>query len=110
MKKICKIVLCLVILLLVLSLFGCSKTEPISHTIADNAIAATTALEQQLPVECKTEAVTTQVAIIKTEIRAVKNACDTEKNQITQDKMKWKIGFWMLAVAVIAYAVKKIMK
>ncbi len=109
-QRIAKIVLFLILALLLLSLCGCSKTEPISHTIADNAVAATTALEQQLPKDCITDAIATQITVIKTEIRAVKSACDTEKNQITNEKLRWKLSFWTLVGIVAAYILHKLLK
>ena len=98
------------ILALAIMLGGCARQEPVSETIANNAINATTALEQQLPAECKTEAMTTQITVIKTEIRAVKSACQTEKDQITQEKLKWKMSFWALVAVIGVYIARKVLK
>jgi len=91
-------------------LVGCAKTKPITETIAENAINATTALEKTLADTCKTEPITTQIAVIKSEIRAMKSACDIEKDQITQEKLKWQWSFWALAVVVGVYLAKKVLK
>lgn len=96
--------------LLALLLVGCAREKPASNTIADNAINATTALEQQLPAECKTAAITTQLDVIKTEIKSVKTACEAEKDIITQDKIKWKLLFWILTGIIAAYILKKVTK
>lgn len=110
MKKTCEIILYVVLALLIISLVGCASEKPASDTIADNAITATTGLEQQLPSECKTAAVSTQFDVIRTEIRSTKAACQAEKDIITRDKLKWKISFWILAGVVMAYVLKKLTK
>lgn len=96
--------------ILALSLCGCAKQEPVSHTIAENAISATTALEQTLTEECKTPAINTQLTVIKTQIRAVTHACETEKEQIQQEKLKWKIGFFAMITLIALYIAKKVLK
>lgn len=109
-KNIYKIILGLILLLFVIILCGCTRQEPISNTLADNAISAATVLEKQLPKECITEAVATQITVIKTEIRAVKSACQAEKDDITRDKLKWKLSFWALVGVVLAYILHKVLK
>lgn len=109
-RYITDILIVAIFFLLILLLAGCSKTQPVSDTIADNAITATTALEQQLPAECKTSGITTQFEVIKTEIRAAKNACQAEKDIITHDKLKWKYGFWALVAIIGIYIARKVMK
>ena len=91
-------------------LTGCAKQEPVSNTIADNAITAATALEQSLPAECKTEAITTQITVVKTQIRAIKNACETEKSAIEQEKTRWKWSFWGMLILIGAYIARKLLK
>lgn len=95
--------------LLAVLLVGCSRHAPVSETIADNAINATTALEQGLKADCKTAAITTQITVIKTQIKAVSSACQAEKDQITQEKLRWQWSFWLLAAAVLAYVAKRIL-
>lgn len=91
-------------------LVGCAKTKPITETVTENAINATTALEKTLADGCKTEPITTQIAIIKSEIRAIKSACDIEKDQITQEKLKWQWSFWVLTIVVGVYLARKVLK
>lgn len=110
MKTICKIILFVVIGLLIISLCGCATEKPVSDTIADNAVNATTALQQSLPKECKTDAINTQFDVVRTEIRAVKSACQTEKDIITQDKLKWKMSFWALVGVIAVYILKRLTK
>lgn len=94
----------------VILLAGCAKQEPLSETIAETAINTVTAIEQSLPAECKTDAVTTQFIVAKTEIRNVKNACDNEKKDILRDKRKWQVGFWGLLIVIAAYVARKLLK
>lgn len=110
MKRIADIILLLVAVLLLLLLIGCARNEPVSSTISDNAITATNGLEQSLPKECKSESVITQLTVIKTEIRAARNACEVEKEVITQEKLRWMWSFWALAIVVGAYMIKKVLK
>lgn len=91
-------------------LSGCAKQEPVSNTIADNAINATTALEQQLPAECKAESIITQITVVKTQIRAIKNACETEKAVIQHEKAKWMMAFFAMVAVIGLYVVKKVLK
>lgn len=109
-KIITNSIIALIFFLLLLLLCGCAKTTPVSENIADNAINATTALEQSLPTECKTEAITTQLVVIKTQIKAITNACETEKSILNQDKTKWKVGFWALIGLIIAYIFRRLTK
>lgn len=97
-------------LILTILLSGCAREEPVSQTISENAINATTALEQSLTAECKTDSIKTQLAVIKTEIRAVNKACQTEKEHITREKNSWKLGFWGLIIIIGVYIIRKILK
>lgn len=105
-----QIIIAAIFFLLALLLAGCAKNEPVSETIADNAINATNALEQSLPGECKTAAINTQITVIKTQIKAITSACETEKNDITRDKLKWKYSFWVLIGIILAYVFKRMTK
>ena len=92
-----------------LVLCGCAREPSISDNITENAINATTALEQSLPKECKTDAIATQITVLKSEIRSISKACQLEKEQITKDKLRWKFSFWALVVIMVAYILKKIL-
>ena len=105
-----EIIIVAIFFLLILLLAGCSKTEPVSNTIADNAVNAVVAVEKTLPEECKTEAVKTQLTIVKSEIRNITKACESEKDIITQDKLKWKWSFWGMIVLIGLYIARKVMK
>lgn len=103
MKKIAVIVLGL-------TLSACVSEKPVSENLADNAVNATTALEQGLSKECKTDSIITQITVVKTEIKAISKACQTEKQVITQEKRKYQILFFGLLALVGIFLVKKVLK
>lgn len=107
-KKICEIVLYVMLALLVLSLVACARTPDVSETIAENAINSVTAVEQGLAEECKTEAIRTQLTVVKSEIRTITKSCQAEKDEITRDKLKWKVSFWILIGVIAAYIARKL--
>lgn len=96
--------------LVMLALVGCAKEPAVSETLTENAVNATTALEQSLPAECKTESILTQITVVKTEIKAISKTCKVEKDKITQDKLKWQWSFWGLLGIVGVYLIRKILK
>lgn len=108
--KISKIVLAVVITLLILCLFGCTKTTPASETIANSAQESINALEQTIKPECKTKAIESQITAAKTAIQATLSACDSEKEIITQEKLRWKWAFLATVIIIAAYIAKKVMK
>ena len=109
-RYITNILIVAIFFLLALLLAGCAKNEPVSETIADNAVNATTALEKTLPEECKTESIKAQLTVIKTQIRAINSACETEKEVITGEKLRWKYSFWILIGIIAAYILRKVTK
>ena len=93
---------------LLFTLSSCAK--PVSNDIANNAINQATALEQSLSAECATESIKTQINVIKSQIKAINSACDTEKAEIRADKVKWQTAFWALFVVVGVLGLRKVIK
>ena len=92
---------CFGCLLLLLSLVLCScTTHTVSHNVAQNTINQITALEQSIDEKCTTNAIKTQINVIKSQIKAINDACDTEKAEITAEKNKYKIAFWSLIIII----------
>lgn len=111
MKRIISdIVIVILLFVLMLALVGCAKNTPVSETIANNAINATTVLEQSLSADCKTDAITTQITVVKTQIRAISGACESEKDAITTEKLRWKWSFWALVGIIGVFLARKILK
>jgi CRISPR/Cas system CSM-associated protein Csm2 small subunit len=97
---------------LCLALFTLSScaTHTASHEIANNTINQITALEQSIDEKCTTDAIKTQINVIKSQIKAINDACDTEKAEIKADKIKWQTAFWALFLVVGVFSLKKIIK
>lgn len=98
--------------LLFLALFTLSScaTHSASHNIADNTIKQITALEQSIDEKCATDAIKTQINAIKSQIKAINKVCDTEKAEITAEKVRWKWAFWGLFIVVSIFIAKKVIK
>lgn len=97
-------------LLLVLFVLSSCGTHTVSHNIADNTINQITALEQSINEKCATDSIKTQINVIKSQIKAINGACDTEKAEITAEKNKYKIAFWSLVVIIGLFISRKIIK
>ena len=104
------IIIFVIFFMLVLVLAGCARKEPVSETIANNAINATTQIEKDLPEQCKTEPIISQLSVIKTQIRAITNACETEKGVIEQEKRRYQWAFYGVLVVIGLFFAKKVLK
>lgn len=100
---------CFGLFLLLFMLSSCG-THTMSHNIADNTINQITALEQSIDEKCTTDAIKTQINVIKSQIKAINDACDTEKAELRAEKTKWQWAFWALFVIMAAYGFKKLIK
>lgn len=96
-------------IIIVLLLAGCAK-QPVSETIADNAINGITTIEHNLSAGCATDNIKTQIRAVKTQINAIVQACETEKAEIRADKVKWQTAFWALLAIVSAFVIRKVLK
>lgn len=99
-----------ILILLPFLLCGCTKTPVASDTIADSATSAVAVIGQTLPKECQTAVVQTQLASVQAQIRAITAACTTEKEAITQEKIRWQWAFWGLLVVIGVYIAKRVLK
>lgn len=89
----------------------CSCGAPsASNTMAESAINTATAIEQSLPKQCATEGIKTQINVIKSQIKAINEACETEKAEIRADKIKWMTAFFGLVIAIAVFVIKKVAK
>lgn len=108
--KICKIILWTLIICFLLFLFGCAKTTPASENIANSAQESLNALEQTIKPECKTKAIESQINAIKSSINAIVTSCESEKEIITQEKIRWKWSFLATIIIIAAYIARKVLK
>ena len=97
----------LLCLLFILSSCG---TYTVSHNIADDTLNATTALENSLSVDCKTDVINARLDQIKTQIPQIIKSCESEKQVIEQEKIRWKWSFLGLLTFVLAYILRKVIK
>lgn len=109
-RAISKWVLIGTILLLVLCLCGCVAKVPSSEHIANSATESLNAISNTLTPECKTKAIESEINAAKSAIKATVSACESEKNVITQGKLRWKWSFIGLALVVLAYIARKVVK
>ena len=99
-----------ILLVFTVLLSGCAKQPVASETIAEGAINAATAIEQTLPKECATQAIKTQITALKTQIKAITVASQSEKQIIEQEKIRWKWSFLALLFVVGAFVLRKVLK
>lgn len=98
------------LILLPFLLYGCAKAPVASETIADSATSAVAVIEKTLPKECQTAVVQTQLASVQAQIKAITSACATEKEAITQEKLRWQWAFWGLLAVIGIYMAKRVLK
>lgn len=97
-------------LILPLVLCACAKEQPASHVAAQEAIETIGALYESLPSDCKTKTTDFLVTMAQNKAAKCDTECAKEKDQITQEKLKWQWSFWALAVVVGAYFARKVLK
>lgn len=97
--------ICAIFLFILLA--GCAKNTPTQNATQtlNNQIVA---LENSLTTDCKTDAVNTQITAIKAQISTIQSVCETEKAQITSEKIKWQWATFALLVIIAAYVGKTI--
>lgn len=105
-----KIIYWVIIILMLVLLFGCAKQPVPSESITNGAISTANAIEQSLSEGCKTEGIKMQLFALKSQINSINEACKVEKGVIEEEKVRWKLGFWGLLVAIGLYIIRKILK
>ena len=98
------------IFLLILFLFGCAKhTDPID-TIADAAHQQIVAIKESLPKECQTKAIDEQLKAHDTTVESIVSNCNTQKEALNAEKLRWKWAFLATVIMIAAYIARKVMK
>lgn len=95
------------LLIITLLLSGCAREPSATETIADTAKDTVTAMYETLPENCKTEVTKKQAETAQKAIDAVVQSCEDQKTIITQDKVKWKVAFFGLLIAICAWLGRK---
>lgn len=109
-RTISKIVLIGTILLLLCCLYGCTRSTPSSEHIAASATESLNAISATLTPECKTKAVESEIIAAQSAIKATIAACNSEKDVISQEKIRWKWSFFALAIIILVYVARKVIK
>lgn len=95
-------------ILILLCLFLCSCAhDSVSNSVANNAVNSINTLSATLPEECKTKSVKLQLDNIKASIQNIQNACDTEKEVLHADKVKWQWAFASLLIVFFVFMFRK---
>lgn len=97
-------------IIILIALAGCTQVTPPSETIANSAQESLNAISSTLTPECKTKAIESQINAAQTAIKATLSACQSEKEIITQEKLRWKWAFMALAIIVLVHVARKVLK
>lgn len=104
------IVIWTIFLFMLICLLGCAH-EPTTTELATNTAHQTIqTIRESLPDQCKTPAVTEQLKTADSAIDTVESACNTRIEVLTQEKLRWKWGFFGLIFMIGFYIAKKIIK
>lgn len=90
-------------------LLGCAK-QSVTNDIITNAENSVQTLEKTLTADCKTEGVLSQLYGLKMQINSIRTSCQTEKDIITDEKLRWKWAFFGLLAMIGAYIARKLIK
>ena len=88
---------------------GCNTKAP-SVSVAETAKESISVLEQTLTPECKTEAVTTQLAVLKQLVNTQLLVCEAEKDNLKAAKEKSDMLATFLALIIFTYVGYKLFK
>lgn len=109
--RISKYVLCwLIILFIILCMCGCSKTIDPVESLTEAAHQQIVAINESLPKECRTTAIKEQLKAHDETVESIKMNCDTQKQLLNEEKMRWKWSFIALLIMVLAYFGRKAIK
>lgn len=110
--KISKYVLSWTVIILLLSFMisGCSKTVDPVESLTDAAHQQIVAIDESLPKECRTKAIKEQLKAHDETVESIKMNCDTQRQLLNEEKIRWKWSFITLLVMILAYFGRKAIK
>lgn len=95
--------------LLLLSCILCSCTcATATHDIVAGVNTQLAALEESLPVECKTKAIQLQIDGIQKQTDGFEKSCDLLVNKMRGEKIKWQTAFFGLLLIIGLWFGRKI--
>lgn len=99
-----------ILLILTVLLNGCQKEKPAYHEVAQNGIEVINAIEEGLPVECKSESNKILFNVARKEMRNVESSCDLAVGKVESEKLRWKWAVFGLLTVIGLYIAKKVLK
>lgn len=101
-----------IIILLTLAVFmgGCVREKPAYEQTTQNALDTITAIEQGLSPECHTDTNKLLFNVSRKEVSRIKTDCDAAVAKIRQEKTKWQWSFMGLALVVLVYIIKRVLR
>ena len=91
-------------------LTGCAKKQDSVGVAANAAHQQITATQKSLPKECQTEAIDEQFKAQHASVDTIVSNCEMQKEKITAEKIRWQWSFFGLAIIVLAYIARKVIK
>lgn len=105
-----KIVLIGTVVLLILCLAGCAKQTDALNDAATVAHETIADIGYSLPKECKTETVNKRLKTADMAVDSVVSACESQKETIEQERIRWKWSFFAVAIIILFHVGKKVIK
>lgn len=99
----------IVIIFLLICLAGCTRNTSATETIADSAQQSLNTITNTLKPACKTEAIENQINATQASIKAMVKACESEKDAIIQEKIRWQWAFFALAIIIAIHVGRKVL-
>lgn len=97
----------LLLLLIVMTLAGCSKTTP-TQAIADNAVVAMQELKKELPEVCKTKEVYAKIDRVDALINTLPKTCELQVQNMRLERNSYALGFFSMVGLLLLVLVRKL--
>lgn len=97
------------VLLLAFVLTACHNTTTLQPAV-DTINTSIDVLNESIPKECKSKLIEMQIAGLKQQVVTIEKSCESDIKVIRADKIKWQCAFFCLAIIVLVYFLRKIIK
>lgn len=99
-----------ILIIAVLSLFGCSKSTELTDSLTDIAHQNIADIRDSLPKECKTSSINNKLDQADKIVDSVAESCEVRINTEKQEKIRWKYSFLGLLLVICLYIAKRVIK
>lgn len=99
-----------IIVLLICIMTGCAKENNAVNDAATTAHETISTIKQSLPKECQTKAIDQQLKTADASVDAIVSACELQKEEINQERQKWKWAFFALTMIVAFHIGRKVVR